>query len=699
MSSFQAAALKLFKEIFMEKFNLPRKFKVYVPLLALFLILVFMMPRSPKFNYDYRKGSPWLHETLVAQFDFPVLKTEAQLLEEREKAGSVFIPYYKLDGKVASRSMNAVSSLELGKWTDAKVVISDVLTSLYSKGITAPNAVADIEDRRTDPDALVYIQKDRRAVKVPLSEVYTLEDATAFLHESLAKAFPRCNVDSLVAAASLSSLIVPDLVYDQQTTDLIHEESINYISPTQGVMRAGQVIVSEGEIVTAEIEQLLDSYRAEYNTSVGYGESRTFMWTGNILIAFFIVLVLFLAICYCNFRIFDEFNKYLYLLMIFALAAVGSSIVAKTDASLFYLMPFTLISMYLLAFFTKRMVFSVYFISLLPMMIFAPNGVELFMMYLVAGSIAMLVFGFFNRGWLQFVTAFIVFAVMTVVWGAFRLIDGVAGLKEYHTVFDMALGSLLSVAGYPLIYLFEKIFKLVSNTKLAELSDTNNKLLRILADKAPGTFHHSLQVMNLADAAARSINANVLLVRAGALYHDIGKISNPQCFTENQTSGVRYHEGLSPKESAHEIIRHVSDGLALAEKYGLPGEVKSFIASHHGTTSAAYFLTQYLNDGGDPEDVSGFYYDGVRPVAKEEVVLMICDAVEAASRSLKTYSPESISALVDAIVDGKAKENQFADSDISLREINTMKDEIKSYLQQMYHSRVSYPKRKEKTDK
>lgn len=699
MSSFQAAALKLFKEIFMEKFNLPRKFKVYVPLLALFLILVFMMPRSPKFNYDYRKGSPWLHETLVAQFDFPVLKTEAQLLEEREKAGSVFIPYYKLDGKVASRSMNAVSSLELGKWTDAKVVISDVLTSLYSKGITAPNAVADIEDRRTDPDALVYIQKDRRAVKVPLSEVYTLEDATAFLHESLAKAFPRCNVDSLVTAASLSSLIVPDLVYDQQTTDLIHEESINYISPTQGVIRAGQVIVSEGEIVTAEIEQLLDSYRAEYNTSVGYGESRTFMWTGNILIAFFIVLVLFLAICYCNFRIFDEFNKYLYLLMIFALAAVGSSIVAKTDASLFYLMPFTLISMYLLAFFTKRMVFSVYFISLLPMMIFAPNGVELFMMYLVAGSIAMLVFGIFNRGWLQFVTAFIVFAVMTVVWGAFRLIDGVAGLKEYHTVFDMALGSLLSVAGYPLIYLFEKIFKLVSNTKLAELSDTNNKLLRILADKAPGTFHHSLQVMNLADAAARSINANVLLVRAGALYHDIGKISNPQCFTENQTSGVRYHEGLSPKESAHEIIRHVSDGLALAEKYGLPGEVKSFIASHHGTTSAAYFLTQYLNDGGDPEDVSGFYYDGVRPVAKEEVVLMICDAVEAASRSLKTYSPESISALVDAIVDGKAKENQFADSDISLREINTMKDEIKSYLQQMYHSRVSYPKRKEKTDK
>ena len=683
----------------MEKINFPRKFKVYLPLMALFLVLVFMMPRSPKFNYDYRKGSPWLYSTLVAQFDFPILKTEAQLVEEREKAGSVYVPYYRQEGKTASKSINAVSSLDLGSMSDVKVHLSDALTALYSKGILSPSSGHVTEDLSTDQDALIYVQKDRRAVKVPLSEVFTLEGANDFVREYLARTCPGCNVDSLYAAAAVSSLIVPDLVFDQQTTDLIHEESINYISPTQGVIRAGQVIVSEGEMVTAEIEQLLESYRAEFNTSVGYGASRSFMWIGNVLIAFFIVLVLFLAICYCNFRIFDEFNKYLYLLMIFMLAAVGSSIVARTDASLFYLMPFTLISLYLLAFFTKRVVFSVYFISLLPMMIFAPNGVELFVMYLVAGSVAMLVFGFFNRGWLQFVTALIVFAVMTVVWGAFRLIDGVEGLKEYHTVFDLALGSLLSVAGYPLIYLFEKIFKLVSNTKLAELSDTNNKLLRMLADKAPGTFQHALQVMNLADDAARSIDANVLLVRAGALYHDIGKINNPQCFTENENPGVKYHADLSPKESAQEIIRHVSDGLVLADKYGLPDEIKGFISSHHGTSCTAYFMTQYLNAGGNPDEVSEFYYDGVRPVTKEQVVLMICDSVEAASRSLKNYSAESISSLVDAIVDGKANEGQFAESDISLRELSILRTEIKSYLQRMYHSRVSYPKRQVRTDK
>ena len=677
----------------MEKIRFPRSFKAYLPLIGLFVLLVFMMPRSPKFNYDYKKGSPWMYETLISQFDFPILKTDAQLLAEREKVGSDVIPYYRLDQKVAARVQNAVSSLDFGEWTDAKSSISDALSAIYSKGLLSSATDQNAELKRLEAGSLIYVQKGRRAVKMLSSETYSYDDALSYVRERLIESCPGCDVDSLLSVLSISSLIAPDLIYDHQTTELVHDESINSISNTSGVVRSGHVIVSEGEMVTAEIEQLLDSYKAEFDVSVGYGASSAYLWIGNILIAFSIVFVLFLAICYCNFRIFEDYNKYLYLLLIFALAAVASSIVAKTDASLFFLMPFTLISLYLLAFFTKRVVFSVYFISLLPMLIFAPIGVELFVMYLVAGSVAMLVFGFFNRGWLQFVTAFIVFAVMTVMWGAFRLTDGIEGLKDYHTVLDMALGALLSVAGYPLIYLFEKIFKLVSNTKLAELSDTNNTLLRMLADKAPGTFQHSLQVMNLADAAARSIDANVLLVRAGALYHDIGKIMNPQCFTENETPGVSYHAGLSPKESAQEIIRHVSDGLVLAAKHGLPGEIKDFIVSHHGTTCTGYFYNKYLNDGGDPAEVSEFYYDGKKPVTKEQVVLMICDAVEAASRSLKDYSQQSISALVDRIVDGKAGEDQFSDADISLRELNMLKNEIKTYLQQMYHSRVAYPKR------
>ena len=675
----------------MEKINFPRTFKAYLPLIALFLIMVFMMPQSPKFNYDYRKGSPWMYETLIAQFDFPILKTEAQMQEEREKNGSAVIPYFRLDANVAPQSQNSIASMELGEWAVIKPVLSDAVEVLYSKGILSPSQ----EQSWDSAEGLIFVQKDRRASKVPVSEVYTMADAEAYLRAAVAVAREDCNVDSLFNAAGLSGLLSPNLIYDSKTTDLVHDESVKYISTTQGVVRVGQVIVSEGEIVTAEVEQLLKSYEHEYDQSMGYAGNRAFMWVGNIFLAFSIVLVLFLALCYCNFRVFDEYNKYLYLLMIFALAAIASSLVAREDPSMYYLMPFTLISLYLLAFFSKRVVFSVHFISLLPMLIFAPNGVELFVIYLVAGSVGMLVFGFFNRGWLQFVTALIVFAVMVLVWGAFRLVDGVSGITNYRTVLDMALAAFLSVAGYPLIYLFERVFGLVSNTKLAELSDTNNRLLRTLADKAPGTFQHSLQVMNLADAAARSIDANVLLVRAGALYHDIGKINNPQCFTENQTSGVRFHEDLTPKESAQEIIRHVSDGLAMAEKHGLPQVIREFISSHHGTSSTGYFYTKYLNDGGDPDDVSAFFYNGMKPVTKEHVILMICDSVEAASRSLKQYSAENISALVDSIVQTKMSQGQFSDADISIREINAIKDEIKSYLQQIYHSRVSYPKRKQ----
>lgn len=680
----------------MEKISFPRKFKVYLPLILIFMLLVAIMPRSSRFNYDYRKGSPWQYETLIAQFDFPVLKTEEQYQKEVEQAWLRVVPYYVLDNKVAVNSQNELSAMDFGEYAFLKPAVSDAVTAIYSKGVLPALTDQGADGARQSVDGMIYVQKDRRAVKVPVSEVYSLEKATYILKDAVAAACPdSTNVDSLYVATGLNDLLAPDLVFDQQTTDLVHGENYDNISRTQGVVRSGLVIVSEGEIVTAEIEQLLDSYKAEYDANVGYVGPKALQWLGSILIAFSLVLLLFLAIYYCNSKIFEQYNKYLYLLMVFTLAAIATSLVVKYNPNLFYMMPFMLIVFYQLAFFSRRMVFSVFFISLLPMLIFAPDGMELFVIYLVAGTVGLLTFEYFNKGWLQFVTALIVFVVMVFVWMGFRFREGLS-LADYRTVLDMGLGALLSVAGYPLIYLFEKIFKLVSTSKLVDLSDTSQPLLRMLADKAPGTFQHCLQVMNLADAAARSIDANVPLIRAAALYHDIGKISNPQCFTENETPGVKYHAGLTPKESAQDIIRHVADGVTLAEKHSLPEELVQFIKTHHGTTPAAYFLTQYLNDGGDPKDVDDFYYDGVKPTTKEHVILMICDAVEAASRSLKDYSADNISALVERIVDGKTADGQLTDADISLREIVTVKQTIKTYLQQMYHSRVVYPKRKNK---
>ena len=678
----------------MEKKYFPRKFRVYLPLIILYVFLVLILPKTSKFNYDYKKGEPWVYETLTAQFDFPILKTELQLTQEYQKVSNSVIPYYRHDNAVETRSQLKLQSLDFGQYSNLKSKVASALSEIYSLGVivSARKDTSDVDNS----SALIYVQQNMKAQKVHLSEVHTVYSAEDKLLSLLASECEGSAVDSIFNAIGLRNLIVPDLILDQQTTEMMHRETLDNISMTSGVFRTGQVIVSNGDIVTAEVMQLLDSYKAEFEANVGYDGNVVFQWIGSGLIALFMVFMVFVAIYYCNFRIFSRPNKYMYLLSVFSLATVGASVATYVDPDLFYFIPFSIVAFYLLAFFKKRLVFIVYFISLLPVLMLAPNGMELFVMYLVGGSTGMLVFQKFNKGWLQFVTALIVFLVMVLVWVAFRLVEGVDSLYDYSVIIDMALGSLMIVAVYPLVYIFEKVFSLLSASKLVELSDTSNKLLRMLADKAPGTFQHSLQVMNIADAAARAIDAYIPLVRAGALYHDIGKIANPQCFTENETPGVRFHAELSPKESAQEIIRHVSDGMAMAEKYGLPKEVRDLIITHHGTTCTGYFYTKYVNDGGDPDDIDDFRYNGVKPVTKEQVILMICDAVEAASRSLKDYSAESVSALVDRIIDGKAEEGQFSDSEISLRDLNILRETIKSYLMQMYHSRVAYPKRNQK---
>lgn len=675
----------------MKSNRFPRRFRVYAPLIAVLLILVVIMPKTAKFAYDYRKGSPWLYETLIAQFDFPVLKTEARIQQERDKAGENVIPFYRQDRSVGADADKAIRALELGKYDFLKGAIAERFVRLYDKGVISLSSVE--QAMFADSPSLVYIQRDKRAVKTPLSEIYTVETSERHLKDFLRTNCPGADVDSLYQASGLSALVLPDLVFDKQTTDLVHEEAVDYISTTEGVVKAGQVIVSNGEIVTAEIEQLLNSYKKEYDESIGYTGTGTYQWVSSFLIALALVVVLFLAIYYCNSRIFEQANKYLYLLMIFTLSAVGAAVIAKSDTANYFIMPFTLVALYLLAFFKQRVVFTVYVISLLPILLFAVNGMEIFVIYLVAGVVGMLVFEYFNRGWLQFVTALIVFLVMVTMWLAFRLAEGVDSLSEYPMIMYMAFGAFLSVAGYPLIYLFEKMFKLVSKTKLKELCDTGNPLLRNLAEKAPGTFQHSLQVMNLADAAALSIDADVALVRAGALYHDIGKLMNPGCFTENESPGVNYHKDLSYKESAQEIISHVSNGVELAEKNGLPDMIKDFILTHHGTSCVGYFYNKFLNEGGSPDDAKEFFYNGKKPVTKEQVILMICDGVEAASRSLKDYSAETVSKLVEDMVDSKINMGQLSDAEISLSELNSVKTVLKTHIQQIYHARVAYPKR------
>ena len=669
-------------------------YRVVVPLVAIFVILTLAFPRSAKFAYDYKKGSPWAHETLLAQFDFPILKTEEQLREERSRSKSAVVPYYRFRQDIADNSGKAAGNLDLGDYSSFRPQIVSALETIYSRGVVTDEGVK--LDKGEDPSsAIIYVQKDKRAAKRPASEVYKESDARAKLLSEVSAKHPRSNVDSVLRASGVYDLVVPNLEYDSRTTDLVNSETSSRISTTQGFVSAGQLIVSEGEIVTSEVAQILDSYKVEYENNMGYGGPKIMFWLGNALLAFTITLLFFLVIYFLNKRIFKDTRRFWYLTLVLLIAALTTLTVNKFAPKFMYMVPFTLAALYLEAFFKNKMILPICVVSFMPLLLFPDNGVMLFVMFIVASVVAVFAFKFFNQGWQQFITAAIVFISLVVTYFGFRFIAKVSD-DPYQAVLFLFIGSMLNVAGYPLIYLFEKMFGLVSNSRLRELCDTNNALLRELEQKAPGTFQHSLQVMNMADACARAVDANVLLVRAGALYHDIGKMLNPTCFIENDSlsgNGRRYHEGLTPKESAIAIIKHVPDGLELAKENKLPDLVSDFIKTHHGTSNTGYFYTKYLNEGGDPADVDCFFYKGMRPHSKEQVILMLCDSVEAASRTLKDNSPETFSEFVENIVGSKIKMGQLDEAELSIKQLNIVKDVLKNYLGQIYHERVVYPRR------
>ena len=578
----------------MNKPDIKVDYRVAMPIVLLFVILTLIFPRTAKFGYDYRKGSPWAYETLIAQFDFPILKTDEQLREERMKNKPVTIPYYRYRQEVPDNSRKAVDGLDLGKYSSMRPKIVSVLEAVYSIGVVSDEGVKI--DKNEDPStAVLYVHKDKRVTKRPASEVFKESDARAKLLSEVSAKNSGVNVDSVLRASGAYDLIVPNLDYDSRTTDLVNSENASRISTTQGFVSAGQLIVSEGEIVTAEIAQMLDSYKVEYESNMGYGGPRILFWLGNAILAFVLSVLFFLVIYFLNKRIFKDIRRFWYLIFVFLIAVAATLLVNKFAPKFLYMVPFTLTALYLEAFFKNKMNLPVCVVSFLPLLIFANNGPVLFVMFVVASVVAVFAFKFFNQGWQQFITAVIVFFSLVVTYFGFRLI-GMVNDDPYQALLFMFIGSMLTVAGYPLIYLFEKMFNLVSSSRLRELCDTNNTLLRELESKAPGTFQHSLQVMNMADAAARAIDANALLVRAGALYHDIGKMNNPLCFIENESlspSESRYHDGLSPKESAAAIIKHVSDGLELAREYKLPSLITDFIKTHHGTSNTGYFYTKY----------------------------------------------------------------------------------------------------------
>ncbi len=658
-----------------------RKIRIPLLFLAVAAIMLFFFTDRNSFRYRYQAGTPWNYESLTATFDFPILKSEEQLQQEREQKSAQSMDCYRYDENVLSQVLGAFAAFE----TDSlRQVVTASLEGIYLSGV--------VSSLNGDGD-MISVRRGKKIEQVPASDVYTTGEACARFLEDLNAAALEVNVDSLVAKNNLAEAIVPNLYYDPQTTATLARQALEYISPTSGMVYTGQRIVDRGEIVTVETARILDSYKAEFISSYGGSSLTGFMLHLSHLLMVVLLLAMYALMIYSTDRsLYSDFPRLSFLMLLYVLVYVAVTAFPASNETILYLIPFCLYILYVREFFRNRVCLPLYLAALLPLLALRDNGVVLYLMNALAGAVLLISYKYFSRGLRQFANSLFIFIALMFVYGTFKVTTGTP--LENRIVLYLALNSILSIIGYPFVFLFERMFSLVSQMRLWELSDTNNALLLEMSRKAPGTFQHSMSVANLAEAATRAIGGDSRLVRVGALYHDIGKINNPLCFVENQAAGDNYHRDLSPQQSAHDIIKHVEDGLVQAKRHNLPPQVADMIASHHGTTKTMYFYTKYCNAGGDPDNVEPFTYKGKLPQTKEEAVLMMADSVEAASRSLRDYSQESIAAMVNNIVDGKLSGGQVAKSDITLGEIDTIKHIFVENLQQVYHGRVAYPKPK-----
>ena len=679
---------------------LPAAFKSYIPFMVYFAIVALLMPRAAKFEYEYKSGSPWGYDSLVSEFDFPIYKTEEQMMKERVEAETSAVPYFRYSESVTSRCLTQLAAVASEFPDSLRQAFTDEYRRLFEQGVM-PDDFSKADKRLALSESLIYIQRGKRALKYPVTEVYKLSAARLALNSAFRKAAGSDAVaDSLMEAFPFADKLEPNLVFDREMTEIVHSEESLDISPTQGFVSAGTVIVSNGELVTSEIAQMLDSYKKEYESYMGSDTPEPLVWLFNSILALILTLIIFFVLYFSDSSIFEKDGKLWYIIFVALLAAVVTLVLVKVERTeLVYLVSYTIFALYMQAFFPNRTIVPLYLVFLLPLALFMPHGVALYVLYALAGLVAIKMFDRFNRGLAQFFTAFVVFVLVATGYVVMRYAGLLSGVLV-RDIICIAVASLLSVALYQLIFLFERVFSLLSVAKLDYLTDTSNPLLRSLELKAPGTFQHSLQVMSMADAAARAIGADVHLIRAGALYHDIGKMNNPQCFIENESllrtgdDAPLYHAGLTPEQSARDITRHVTDGMELARRARLPESVAAFILTHHGDNLVRSFFNKFVNAGGDPALEDNFRYNGSKPVTREQVILMLCDTIEAASRTLKAHTPQAYSDFVEAMVQAKIDENQLSESEISLKELGAVKEVLKNYLAQLYHERTVYPKRK-----
>lgn len=676
----------------------PEIYKGILLLLAI-VVIVYIFPKQGKFKYEFHnlKGKPWYHDDLIAPFDFAILKTEDELNAEKAQILKNAKTYFKYNENIVAIKKAQFKEEFDAKWNNKKSkelkentrsLGNRIIDSIYSKGIIEKSAA--IENKTGDFS--IFVLYNNLAEEHELNYFYTVQTAYDYIKLSLSE--HQYSGDVKFILPLLENSIAHNVFYDKSTTDKVLKQSVDDISPSRDIILKDQSIVSKGEIVDAKKFQILQSLKKEYEGQSEDTSNYLYIFIGQIVIVSCCLAVLMCFLAFFRNDIFLDNSKITFILILVILQVLMTRLTLNTTGFNIYVLPFCVLPIIIRAFYDTRIALFVHLITVLIISVITPNRFEFAFVQSLGGMVAVFsIVNMRNRSQI-FVSAALIFITYSLSYIGITIIQ--EGGKEIISSWDFAwfgISAMLTLFSYPLIFVFEKLFGFISDVSLLELSDTNRKLLRELASRAPGTFQHSLQVANLAEEAMYIIGGNALLVRTGALYHDIGKMEMPNYFIENQASGMNPHDEMSFDESAALIISHVIKGIEIGKKHNLPEQIIDFIRTHHGTTIAAYFYQSYKRAyPHEPIDESRFHYPGPIPFSKETAVLMMADSVEAASRSLKTYDVESIDNLVERVINSQIEQNQFVNADITFKDINILKKIFKKKLMNIYHVRVEYPR-------
>lgn len=671
-------------------------FKVLLFLVAINLV-VFLLPKEAKFKYEFQKNKPWVHEDLLAPFDFAINKTKDELANEKLLIEQNHLFYFNDDASIKEKAKIDFQKWVQKNWKDSTTALAKeniikqgltYLETIYTAGIIE---MIDELDGKGKDYSILLMDENNVGEDVVLGNLFTIKSAYDFVEkDSITKTLE--HADFLLSG--IENVIQQNIKYNKKLSEKDLENELNQISLVKGGVYEKEKIISKGELVTDEKFTVLQSLKIEYESKLGDSNHSIWIVVGQLILVLLLFYAIFIFLKNISKNVYNNNLDVAFVTIIVVGFVALTTLVLRFEEISVYVIPYCIIPLLIRTFFGHRLAFFIYIISIFLISFIVPNSFEFVLLESITGIITLFTVLNVNKRAELFYTAAIIFVVFSISYLGFSLLQG--GNIEtiaWNTFgwFGMAAGFTLLT--YPLIYLFEKVFGYISDVTLLELSDTNNDLLRELNLKAPGTFQHSLQVSNLAEEGIREIGGNPLLVRAGALYHDIGKMLAPAYFIENQSSGINPHDELGYEESADIIISHVIKGIELAKEHNLPEQIIDFIRTHHGTTKTQYFLRMFKNDNPDEdfkEEV--FQYPGPIPYSKETAVLMMADSVEAASRSLKTYDNDSITQLVEGIINSQVTENQFVNTDITFNDVTTIKKMFIKKLMNIYHVRIEYPK-------